>query len=111
MKRIIRAEKGTVIFDTAVDTLLYASPCKDKDTHFVRGTDLYAHTSKSGNIYYYLLDWAMWHGEEGPIRPITQEDAVKFLQDRVGDSSGFPNDEQMKLLEQYNLSSIFEETG
>jgi hypothetical protein len=111
MKRVVRTDKGTVILDTATDVVLYATPCKDKDPRFVRGTDMYVHRSKAGNIYYYLQDWAQWHAEEGPIRVVTQEEAIKFLQDRVGDGSGFPDERQMKLLEEYGLGGIFEETG
>lgn len=110
MKRILRTDKGTVIFDTASDECLYATQCKDKDPKYVRGTDLYGHQSKNGNTYYYALDWSQWHGEEGMLRILSQDDAVKFIQDRVGES-GFPNSEQLALLEKYGLSNIFDETG
>jgi len=112
MKRVFATEKGTVVLDSVKDTLLYESPRNPPNTGsvYTRGTDLLVHTSRKGNVFFYLRHWSMWQGEETTLEPVSLEDASEFARSQVGDYWGFGDEEDVKLFEKYGIQ-LLEETA
>jgi hypothetical protein len=86
MAQILITEEGKrVQIEPSKDTNLYDAPHNPPNTGtaFTRGTDLYAHKARSGQMYFYTYSWSMWQGEESDYELVTREEAIAFLQERA----------------------------
>jgi hypothetical protein len=99
------------VLNTKTDEEIYNTNVTNPDGRDVtRGTDLYAHKGKNGNIIFYLQHWSRWQGEYGSIEVITKEQAENFLIQRTKDDTwGYPyNKDDEDQLKKYGLN-IMEE--
>ena len=112
MKHVFKSEQGTVVLDSSKDTQLYESPHNPPNTGstYTRGTDLYAHRSRKGNVFFYLIHWSMWQGEETRIQPIDLAEATSFLRAAVGDYWNFGDDDNVKACREFGIE-LLEETA
>ena len=81
------AEWRTLALDPANDTPIYRSPRNGPDENgpaHDRGTDLFAHTAKSGSVYYYLWHWSLIQNETNICQLTTEESAKLFIRDQCG---------------------------
>jgi hypothetical protein len=67
--------------DIETDEEFYSAPRNPANTgtRFTSGNDLYYHTARSGNGYWYTYHWSMWQGESSGVTLISAEDAKEFL--------------------------------
>ena len=86
MDRVLITPCGKrVVVNTAKDTCLYKTPCNPPNTgtDYTRGTDLYAHRARSGNVYFYLHHWTLWQGEGSWLELIGWQEALDFLLEKA----------------------------
>ena len=79
MDRVLITDDGKrVIVNTKTDVCLYETPCNPPNTgtDYTRGTDLYAHRARSGNMYFYLRHWSLWQGEGSNLELISRDESV-----------------------------------
>lgn len=84
MPTILKTPEGKkVSINMPSDICLYRSPENPPNTgsSYLRGSDLYAHKARSGNVYFYINHWSMWQGEERKTELISKGYAEKFLLD------------------------------
>ena len=114
MKRVlITKEQKRVIVDIQTDSCLYKSPVNPPNTgtDYTRGTDLYAHRARSGNMYFYLRHWSLWQGEGSNLELISRDEAENFLLEKAG-LSGFAAMEESEIEKAIELGfDLFEETA
>ena len=48
-----------------------------------RGTDLYAHRARSGNVYFYLHHWSLWQRESSWLELVDRHEALDFLLEKA----------------------------
>jgi hypothetical protein len=79
-----KPEWRTLALDPATDTPLYRSPRELPDTSAPteRGTDILAHTAKSGNVYYYLWHWSQKPNETNICQLTTKESAKQCVREQ-----------------------------
>ncbi len=115
MKYAVRVGDGkVVVLDTERDEVLYRAPTNPPGTgrEFTRGTDLLAHQSKGGKVYFYLLHWSMWQGESDKIELISRAQAEEFLLEKCA-ASGWGHldyEDALDLNERYGFK-LYEETA
>ena len=69
-----------VVVNRNTDECLYRAPQNvNIGVDTTRGTDLYRHVSRKGNVYYYFYHWSMWQGETCVYTLIDEEEAKEFL--------------------------------
>jgi len=112
IKVLMAPDQKRVVINTEKDTLLYGAPKNPPNTGttYTRGTDLYEHKSRSGNIYYYFRHWSMWQGEETSYELISREEAEEFLTEKagLGDWAGL-TDEDYDRLKQHGFDLLQED--
>jgi hypothetical protein len=111
MHVLMTPEGKRVVIEPLSDLKLYDSPNNPPNTGqaYTRGTDLYVHKARSGNLYYYLYSWSMWQGEEEDYRLVTPDEARDFLLACAGYSGHAElTDDELTLAEEY-FPGIFEE--
>ena len=84
------AEWRTLALDPAKDTPIYRSPRNGPDDNRPapdRGTDLFAHTAKSGSVYYYLWHWSQRSNETNICQLTTEDSAKQFIREQCGGSA------------------------
>jgi hypothetical protein len=111
MQKVIKEEDGTRwIADTKTDICLYQAPRNPPNTgqEYTRGTDLYAHKTRSHGQRFYYYIWSMWQGEEPSIRVVSRDEAQEFLEECVGDYYGFPNEEDVAKLKEWGFDILAE---
>ena len=61
---LLTAENKRVVVNTSTDVCLFDAPHNPANTgtRYTSGTDYYAHTARSGKIYFYSYSWSMWQG-------------------------------------------------
>lgn len=104
--KIFQTEDGKKwIADYKHDTKLYEAPVNPPDTgtRYTRGTDLLAHKTKSGAVFFYKYNWSMWQGEESNYEPVSREEAEKFLVQVTGDYHGFPRAADLAKLKEFGF--------
>lgn len=114
MQKVIKEEDGSRwIADTKTDTCLYKAPRNPPNTgrSYLTGTDLFVHKTRSHGVKYYFLHWSMWQGSEPKIVPIPRCDAEEYLEGRVGDYFGFPDEEDLETLKEWGFDTILTETA
>jgi len=94
------------------DLCLYRSPVNPPNTGttYTRGTHLYAHVTRKGNVFYYKHSWSMWQEEEDSLYLVSKEEAIEFLQAKAA-SSGWDSidrSEAERIVEHFE-ENIFEE--
>jgi hypothetical protein len=99
------------VLNTKTDDEVYNTNATNPDGRDItRGTDLYAHKAKNGNVIFYLQHWSRWQGEYGSVEVVSKQAAEEFLIERTkSDPWGYPyypSDEEM--LKKYDLN-IMEE--
>ncbi len=114
MDRVLITDDGKrVIVNTKTDVCLYETPCNPPNTgtDYTRGTDLYAHRARSGNMYFYLRHWSLWQGEGSNLELISRDEAENFLLEKAG-LSGFAAMEESEIEKAIELGfDLFEETA
>ncbi len=114
MDRVLITDDGKrVIVNTKTDVCLYETPCNPPNTgtDYTRGTDLYAHRARSGNMYFYLRHWSLWQGEGSNLELISRDEAENFLLEKAG-LSGFAAMEESEVEKAIELGfDLFEETA
>ena len=89
MRRVLMTQDDKkVVIDTKSDDCLYSSPVNPPNTGttYTRGSNLYAHKARSGNIYFYFHHWSMWQGSEDSYCLCTKQEAEEFLLEKLGNS-------------------------
>lgn len=102
-----------VVCDSDDDVLVYDAPNNPPNTgtRYTRGTDIYAHTAKSGNHYFYAYSWSMWQGEESTADLWTKEQVEEFIIDRMsGPSESRPTAFELEQLAEYGVN-VLDETA
>ncbi len=104
--------KGRVILNTEKDECLYKAPVNPPNTgtKYTRGSDLYVHRSKKGNLYFYFYRWSLWQGEEDSIQLISHKDTEEFLQEHIGGTWGLTLTEAEEIEKKYGFN-LTEETA
>jgi hypothetical protein len=115
MAKILKTDSGKIIeINPDRDLYLYKAPVNPPNTgtQFTRGADLYAHKTRNGNWYYYLLTWSMWQGDSGGPELISRDEAISFLQDKATLTGWAELDEREieKAVEHFG-QNIFAETA
>ena len=88
-KIVLKTPEGKrVVIDPSTDTKLYDSPQNPPNTGtaYTRGTDLYAHKARSGNMYFYTYEWSMWQGAEESYELVDHKTAEEFLIEKAGNT-------------------------
>ncbi len=64
------------------------SPARNRGSFVIPcpGTDLFAHTAKSGSVYYYLWHWSEQPNETNICQLTTEESAKLYIQEQCGGS-------------------------
>jgi hypothetical protein len=86
MDRVLITDDGKrVIVNTKTDVCLYETPCNPPNpgTDYTRGTDLYAHRARSGNVYFYLHHWSLWQRESSWLELVDRHEALDFLLEKA----------------------------
>jgi len=99
------------VLNTKTDDQIYNTNVTNPDGRDrTRGSDLYAHKGKNGNIIFYLLEWSRWQGEYDTLEVVSKFQAENFLIERTkNDPWGFPyNKDDEEMLKKYDLN-IMEE--
>ena len=93
------------------DPCLFKSPMNPPNTgtRYTTGSDLYAHTTKNGNVYFYLYNWSMWQGSEASYEIISKDEAEEFVIMKMGSFYG-PSSEELDFCKRFRLN-IDEETA
>ena len=79
---VLRTQDGKkVVIDVSKDVRLYSAPVNPPNTgtQYTRGTDLLAHTARSGNVYFYFYNWSMWQGEEDSFKLMEDREEIEAL--------------------------------
>jgi len=98
-----------VVLNSSTDECLYRAPQNVNGIDTTRGTDLYRHVSRKGNVYYYFYHWSMWQGESCDYQLISEEKAKEFLLENAGFSYPWGlSDRERKRAEEL-FPGIFEE--
>ncbi|MGA2669822.1 MAG: hypothetical protein ABSF21_00140 [Dehalococcoidia bacterium] len=85
MTQLLMTPEGKkVIINTEHDDNLYEAPRNPPNTgtRFTSGTNLYAHKSRTGTVYFYTYSWSMWEGHEDNYELVSVDDAKKFILER-----------------------------
>jgi len=94
------------------DLKLYSAPVNPPNTGltYTRGTHLYAHVTRKGNVFYYKHSWSMWQGEESSTYLVSREEAIEFLQHKAASDGWDAIDmsEAKRIVEHFE-ENIFEE--
>lgn len=113
-KHIFTSHDGKrVVCDTDTDVQIYDAPHNPPNTgtRYTRGSDLYAHKAKSGQVYFYARHWSMWQNEEETVNLLTPDEVREFFAERMnGDFHGRPADSEIAALADYGID-LFEETA
>ncbi|MBS3742328.1 MAG: hypothetical protein KGY74_09435 [Candidatus Cloacimonetes bacterium] len=82
---LLTNEGKKVDVDLALDECLYRSPVNPPNTGttFTRGSDLYRHVARSGNVYFFINNWSMWQGESKNQQLIEPDEARMFLLEKA----------------------------
>jgi hypothetical protein len=86
MDRVLITDDGKrVIVNTKTDVCLYETPCNPPNTgtDYTRGTNLYAHRARSGNVYFYLHHWSLWQRESSWLELVDRHEALDFLLEKA----------------------------
>jgi len=114
MIKLLKTKEGKIVkVDMEKDTCLYQAPVNPPHTGtaFTRGTNLYAHKTEKGGLYFYAYDWTMWDKESDSIYLVSEKEAREFLIEKAGIMSwGGLNPEEMDTAEEF-FPGIFEETA
>lgn len=114
MDRVLITPCGKrVVVNTAKDTCLYKTPCNPPNTgtDYTRGTDLYAHRARSGNVYFYLHHWTLWQGEDSWLELIGWQEALDFLLEKARLTNVAAMDEsEIELAKEFGFN-LLEETA
>jgi len=112
IKVLMTPDGKKVVINTEKDVCLYSAPHNPPNTGttYTRGTDLYAHKARSGNIYYYYVHWSMWQGEQTSYELISREEAEKFLLKKasLGGWAGL-DEEDFELLKEHGFDLLQED--
>lgn len=86
MQKVLMTSDGKKVVTSSNDICLYSAPVNPPNTGttFTRGTNLFAHKSRSGNIYFYKYFWSMWQGENSSYELIDKDEAKEFLLVKAG---------------------------
>ena len=114
MKHVLRTQDDKkVVIDVEKDVKLYRSPVNPPNTgtRYTSGTDLLAHTARSGNVYFYFYNWSMWEGHEDSFELCSKDSAEKFLTRKAGLSGWAGLDEhEIETAKKYGFD-LLEETA
>lgn len=102
-----------VVCNTDTDPQLYDSPHNPPNTgtRYTRGTDVYAHTAKSGTVYFYAYHWSMWQGEESTAELWTKAEVEDFIIGKMsGPSEARPSGSELERLAEYDID-VLDETA
>lgn len=81
-KHVLRTQDSRkVVIDVSKDVTLYGAPVNPPNTgnKYTSGTDLLAHTARSGTTYFYFYSWSMWQGSEDKFELCSRGIAEAFL--------------------------------
>ena len=113
-KHVLRTQDGKkAVIDATKDAALYRAPVNPPNTgtRYTSGTDLLAHTARSGTVYFYLYRWSMWQGSEDSFELIDKETAEAFLTKKAGLAGWATLDErEIETAKEYGFD-ILEETA
>lgn len=107
------ADNKRVVCDTESDTQIYDAPNNPPNTgtRYTRGTDLYAHNAKSGQVYFYAYHWSMWQGEESSAELWSDSQVEAFIVGRMsGPYHERPSDSDIERLADLGIN-ILDETA
>lgn len=114
-KHVLRTQDDKkVVIDVQKDVTLYRSPVNPPNTgtRYTAGTDLLAHTARSGTVYFYFYRWSMWEGDENSFELIEDRNEVEaFLTHKAGLSGWVGLDEhEIETAKEYGID-LLEETA
>ena len=113
-KHVLRThDSKKVVIDVSKDVTLYSAPVNPPNTgsQYTRGTDLLAHTARSGNVYFYLYRWSMWQGSEDAFELCSKTTAEEFLTKKAGLSGWAAIDEhEIEKAKEFGID-LLEETA
>ena len=108
---LLRTPEGKkLVVNLQVDECLYDAPHNPTNTgtRYTSGTDLYAHKSRSGNIYFYSYDWSMWQGTEDSYTLLTEDETKDFLLNKASISGHVADGINDSVVEKY-FPDLFDE--
>ena len=113
-KHVLRTQDGKkVVIDVSKDKHLYRCPVNPpgSGTSGFTGTDLLAHTARSGNVYFYFHHWSMWQGSVDSFSLIDRNTAEEFLIEKAGLSGQYGLDErEIEFAKEFGFD-LMEETA
>ena len=113
-KHVLRTQDDKkVVIDVKKDTVLYSAPVNPPNTgnKYTSGTDLLAHQTKSGNVYFYFHYWSMWQGAEDEFELCSKPIAEAFLVRKAGQAGWAALVEnEIELAKEFGID-IMEETA
>ncbi len=106
MPKILTTPEGKVVcINIDADIQLYTAPASQP-----RGTDIYAHTAKSGKTYFYAFHWSR-QKEQNRCELMSEERVKEFLisKAQLCSCAGL-SDEELQTIEQF-FPGLFDETA